>query len=1193
MKYKFYKLVFLFCILSYGNFIKGQEFKAEFKTVPLSTYDSVKLSQLPQLVLSQEVSRRLLPPVVDNSTLPYLRPVFSQDGSSCGQAASIGYVFTYEINCIRNLPANVPTNQYPTHFAYNFINTGSEYVGVSYYETYEILKHAGSPTVEDYNGMSYGGYKRWISGYDHYYNAMHNRIKDVYSIKVNTEEGIQTLKNWIYDHGDGSPTGGVGCFYAQLISANRFPNGVPEAGKFVELAYGAAPDHALTIVGYNDSIRWDFNNDGLYTNDIDLNGDSIIDVRDWEIGGFKIVNSYGDDWGDHGFIYTMYKSVAEKSGQNGIWNNTVVVIDVKENHEPQLTAKVKLTHGCRRMLQVTAGISTNAEATEPEFILHYPVFDYQGGCQPMQGAGSSDTLEMGIDLNRLLNYIEPGQVTKFFLMIRENDPESTGNGTLESFSIIDYTNGGTEIYSNVAGVPIVNNSLTIASLITSVNFDPVLITINTLPETELYSDFTFQFQSTGGTQPHKWHLVEDYVKNDSSAVIEQIDGIKLTVSSNSCGKALIHLPFPFPFYGKLYSDLYAAVDGYLLFIDNEIPWTYLIESRTYFLETQMIAPLWCSSFVVSSADDGIWYEHTAEYAIFRWKVSCYDIASGYANVTVKIFPDGRIEYVYGQCNLPYWLKRYTGISNGDGLNYEIMSNDPDFMPVQDQMILYSPNSLHAGLSITKDGLLRGNNFYPVAGNSLTVCSADQNDICDYKTFNFNCTGLKIDYTILSGDDDIIEFGENGYMNLVVTNLNPLPLDNITLTLSCKDPNFTIIDSTSSILTIQPGESVTLTNEFNFITSNSVSDNHAVNFKVVATSTEDQWQRTFNLTGYRPVIAESVIVNEDLNLIPDPGDTIQLQVKIKNKGGADLANTIVSIHSINPFISLLTDSIYIDTLLKYSNQEMIFESVISPDLPSGQIIDYELQVSGNHDFLYTKPIHIITSVTTENFESEDLSILGWQTGSDHPWFIEEGDAYEGNSYIRSAIINDTEHSDLRIPWNIATDDSISFWIKVDSEPVGDFLVFNIDYREKGRWSGNTGWMRCAFPVEQGWRYFKWIYYKGWYSSVGGDCAKLDYIVFPPLNGNVSVPLLEPNNFNLALYPNPASELLNISFDLAEKNTTLIRIIDMTGKKVFENEKIILLPGKHKIATSIKDLKPGFYTVILSTPEGNISRIFSKF
>ncbi len=74
----------------------------------------------------------------------------------------------------------------------------------------------GSPSVADYGGMSDGGPSRWISGYDSYYRGMHNRINQIYSIKTNTVEGLNTLKQWVYDHANGSSAGGLASFMPSL-----------------------------------------------------------------------------------------------------------------------------------------------------------------------------------------------------------------------------------------------------------------------------------------------------------------------------------------------------------------------------------------------------------------------------------------------------------------------------------------------------------------------------------------------------------------------------------------------------------------------------------------------------------------------------------------------------------------------------------------------------------------------------------------------------------------------------------------------------------------------------------------------------------------------------------------------------------------------------------------------------------------
>ena len=142
---------------------------------PLSETELLKLSSIPVYQTGITDQATTLPYTVDNTLQPYFRPLFNQSGLECGQASSIGMNFTYEINWARNLPANITQNQYATHFTYDFINGGSD-AGVSYFETWEIVKRCGNPTVADYGGLSTGGASRWMTGYDKYYNAMHNRI---------------------------------------------------------------------------------------------------------------------------------------------------------------------------------------------------------------------------------------------------------------------------------------------------------------------------------------------------------------------------------------------------------------------------------------------------------------------------------------------------------------------------------------------------------------------------------------------------------------------------------------------------------------------------------------------------------------------------------------------------------------------------------------------------------------------------------------------------------------------------------------------------------------------------------------------------------------------------------------------------------------------------------------------------------
>ena len=1176
-----------------GGHLLAQESFNLTSPAPMSGYDSLKLSQLPPLQFPKDHSLRSIPAIVDNSLLPYFRPIFCQDGYECGQAASIGYVFTYEINCLRNLPANIPENQYATYFAYDFVNSGSEYTGVSYYETYEILKQAGCPSVSDYGGMSFGGFSRWMSGYDLYYNSMHNRVSDVYSVKVNTIEGIQTLKNWIYDHGNGSSAGGLGCFYSEVnVDPFVFPDGVPEAGKHVITRWGNSPTHAMTIVGYNDSIRWDYNNDGVYTNDIDLNNDGIIDVRDWEIGGFKMANSYGDTYyGDAGFVYMMYKSVADDYGYDGIWNNTVVVIDVKEIHLPQLTAKVNITYGCRNKLRIMAGVASDPTATVPEYIQHFPIFEYQGGCHPMQGMEKSDTLELGLDLNLLLNYIEPGQQARFFLLVQEDDPSSSNEGTINSFSIIDYTDGINEINSNITALSL-NDSVRIVPVNASISYNPVQVVMDTLPEITLYNDFSVPLQAQGGTAPYRWQIAHDYIMKDSTSTMPMVDSVKLQLSSTFNGRTRVGLPFSFPFYGKEYQEVYVTVDGYLMFQNSEIPWPYYIEGRTYFIETPMIAPALCSPFVICESTQGVWYEESENYVVFRWQVQVYGSATSIFNATAKLSSNGRIDINYGSCILPLWVERYAGISNGDGENYKILTYDANFSPSTDQLISFTPANLCSGISLSTDGVLSGNCTRPFTNNPIKICAIDQNNIRDYKTLDLTTTGLQMEYQIVSGNDNKIEFGEEAHINLMVTNYNNYFVDTTVFNLNSNDPYFSLIDSVAKMNGLVPGANTIIEDAFILSTNDDIPNVHQTEFMINALSSNSEWHRNLNVTGYRPVIRiHSALYSDSNDNIPSPGETFQFRLSIINSGGARLYNGNTVITSTDPYLSISNGNASFDMLTPFEEREMTFEMTLSPSTPIGHIIEINLNVTGNNNFTYTELIPLRAGIVFENFESVDLTRLGWQTGADHPWYIEEGSSYEGDYCIRSAPINYDQSSWLKLYWNSASNDSVSFWLNVNSE-YWDFLTFVTNDGVQGRWSGKTGWIRAAVSVPVGENIFKWIYKKNTYEPFGEDCARLDYIVFPPLNGTISAEQLPINTTKLSLYPNPYNDQITIAYNITEAGPVYIRITDMKGRILFTNDEVLTLAGDHILKPDLGKLKPGVYTVTLRTDKGVVARKMSK-
>jgi hypothetical protein len=468
----------------------------------LSAEDSIFQASLPKLKLPENLRNRDLPVNVDNSLLPYFRPIFNQTSLECGQASGVAYTFTYEMDRLRNLPANIAQNQYPSHFVFNWSNQGNG-SACAFFDSWNIIREVGTPNVVDYGGsLNYGGTSRWMSGYDTYYRAMKNRMWEFYSISLKDEEGLTTLKHWIDNHLDGSDIGGLGNIYCSYTSANQtLPAGTPEAGKHVLTALSSYANHALCVVGYHDSIRWDYNNDGRYTNDEDINNDGLVDFRDWEIGGVKLANSYSaTSWGDAGFAYCTYNALCRSLAQGGVWNQSVNVMQAKENTNPQLTFKVKLTHSSRNKIKVMAGVSPEANATAPTFVMDFPILNYQAGDLYMQGGttAADKTLEFGLDVTTLLGYVENGQPATFFLLVDEDDSGNAGTGSVDSWSVMDYSDGLIETPCQQTNVPLIENGLTTLSVGASVSFNPLAVLNEDLPPATINEPYQNQMLGTQG-----------------------------------------------------------------------------------------------------------------------------------------------------------------------------------------------------------------------------------------------------------------------------------------------------------------------------------------------------------------------------------------------------------------------------------------------------------------------------------------------------------------------------------------------------------------------------------------------------------------------------------------------------------------------------------------------------------------------
>ncbi|MDZ4757202.1 MAG: T9SS type A sorting domain-containing protein [Bacteroidota bacterium] len=80
-------------------------------------------------------------------------------------------------------------------------------------------------------------------------------------------------------------------------------------------------------------------------------------------------------------------------------------------------------------------------------------------------------------------------------------------------------------------------------------------------------------------------------------------------------------------------------------------------------------------------------------------------------------------------------------------------------------------------------------------------------------------------------------------------------------------------------------------------------------------------------------------------------------------------------------------------------------------------------------------------------------------------------------------------------------------------------------------------------------------------------------------SIAEPQTTENTANLSVYPNPASDNINLSFSLQKTSNVFISVVDLSGKQVFNTELYSIANGNQNIPINISDLKAGTYLVFL--------------
>jgi hypothetical protein len=494
---------------------------------------------------------------------------------------------------------------------------------------------------------------------------------------VGSPEGLITLKHWLNDHLSGDGVGGIANF--QIGSGDmvipQIPSGVglEAEGEYIVTKYGPWVGHAMSFAGWNDSVKYDYNHDGRYTNNIDINSDGVVDMKDWEVGAMLVVNSWGTWWGNNGKVWVMYRLLAEDTWHGGIWNNAVMVVKPKKTYQPLLTVKTKIRYNQRNRLKLQVGVASTLDARDPEFMMDFPCFNYQGDTLPMQGffGPGSDLIEIGLDITPLLDKFPASGNAKVFFDVVQTAPNDRGAGRIESFSVMDYTNG-THEYSVTGITDIRDNALT--RLTVSASSKPVHpeILSEELPDAVVGQPYRVQIEADGQVTPLRFTnpgIV--YNQLEIAETISLTGGTKVLPVPND-PYIVKDLPFSFPFYGKDYTQIAIHSNGAVIMGNKVVRYPYVIDDRLPFYHNIGAYPYFGSLYYPGTQHQ-VTFQASAAEAIVRWNAAIDTLGTESVEFAARLTPDGKVTFYYGPMPVTPEYAWIAGVSAGNQMDFTLMN----------------------------------------------------------------------------------------------------------------------------------------------------------------------------------------------------------------------------------------------------------------------------------------------------------------------------------------------------------------------------------------------------------------------------------------------------------------------------------------------------------------------------------------
>ena len=397
---------------------------------------------------------------IDNSQNKYFPPIIEQGKyNSCSSWAMTYYQTSYEINRANDRDGSLPENQLSPVFTFNLSNNGNN-EGTYFTDTAKILKDVGSVSMaqlpaDTTNGdMPIGNisadaniwreaHKNRISEYIVLSNGKADRLGNTTPITSPKDEDLLEIKKALCEgYVLTASTPGNKWKYKTIEPNEQVPANNDYLGEQIMTLCDREgyKGHRITIVGYNDDIWVDINENGT--------------IEEGEKGAFKIANTRGTNYGNQGFMWVSYdtlniiSSVYQNSAIDLGYENrevslndiTYVTLDANKQVSP-VTFEFEATTSSAKGLSMVI-TATEKEGNRQLYVYNITPFNKRTvaiglGEKGFDGSLNETTGSFSIAIDNLFKDIKAEDLDKYDWHVKVSNMSKNNSITYSNLKLLD------------------------------------------------------------------------------------------------------------------------------------------------------------------------------------------------------------------------------------------------------------------------------------------------------------------------------------------------------------------------------------------------------------------------------------------------------------------------------------------------------------------------------------------------------------------------------------------------------------------------------------------------------------------------------------------------------------------------------------------------------------------------------------